>query len=150
MKEEKSGFFGKHISMLNRFEQMFYEKRLEKYGIGGGQQFVLWVIWNHPGISQFELAQRIRIDKGTIAKAVKKLVLREYVVRKNCKKDRRMNQLFATSSAQPVIEETVSAWKDWRGIITSGMTDEELVIVEKFICLMAENAWKYTVQDGKK
>lgn len=144
MEEEISGFLGKHISMLSRFGQMFYDKELEEYGIGSGQQFVLLIIWENPGIYQIELAEKICIDKGTITKAVKKLVNQGYVVRQGDTIDKRINRLYTTSQANEVIQATLNAKKQWQSMITEGIEVNNLALMERLMCFMAANALKYT------
>ena len=63
----------KNASIVYRSSQAFFDETLAPYHIGCGQQFFLMRIYEQPGISQFELAETGSFDKGTCARAVKKL-----------------------------------------------------------------------------
>lgn len=130
----------RYASVITRFGHIYYDKCLCKYGIGSGQQFFLIIIKDHPGISQYELAKMTRFDKGTIAKAVKKLEQMELLTRIPDERDKRLNKLFITEAANPIISEAKKAAINWVNIITEGMTDEEIILVNKYMKNIAENA----------
>lgn len=144
MYDESMGFFGKHISMIYRFEQMYYDKALQNYHIGGGQQFFLIVIDRHPGINQWELSKVIAMDKGTTAKAVKKLEEEGYITRIPLAGDKRVKQLYITKKAEPLLLEMQKLRQRWRDIVMEGMTLEEISNMEKMVYYAAQRALQYT------
>ena len=54
-------------SMLYRAGQAFYDRQLKHHGIGSGQQFFLLRVYEEPGISVLELAQRGGYDNAMSA-----------------------------------------------------------------------------------
>ena len=67
-------YFTKYISILYRQGNRFYDRELAKYNIGYGQQFYLPRIYENQGLSMYELARLGHFDKGTVTKAVQKLM----------------------------------------------------------------------------
>lgn len=121
----------KYASILYRISQIYYDEQLAPYHIGSGQQFFLMRIHKHPGISQQELAEKGFYDKGTTARAVKKLEQENYIIRKADENDKRIIRLYVTQkgeSLMPIIDQVIA---DWRGIITEGMSKEEADEIEK-------------------
>ena len=86
----------KNASIVYRSSQAFFDETLAPYHIGCGQQFFLMRIYEQPGISQFELAETGSFDKGTCARAVKKLEELGYLRRETRSSDRRSVQLYLT------------------------------------------------------
>lgn len=143
MEEDNFVLINRYASIITRFGHIYYDKCLSKLGIGGGQQVFLLIIKDHPGISQYELARKTRFDKGTIAKAVKKLEQMGLLTRMPDESDKRFNKLFITEASKPVILEAEKAAKSWVDIITEGMTNEEIILVEKYMKDISERAVSY-------
>ena len=58
----------KCASIVYRFGHMFFDEHLEENHIGSGQQFFLLHIYEHPGISQEELAHMIKGQRHELLK----------------------------------------------------------------------------------
>ena len=133
----------KYASIVYRISQTYFDECLKQYHIGSGQQFFLLRIYQHPGISQQELAERGYYDKGTTARAVKKLEQEGYILRKVNDHDKRVIRLYVSKKGEaliPVITETIA---QWRSIITEGFSDEESQLLEKGMKDIAANARAY-------
>ena len=70
---------GRYVSILDRLMKMYYDRGLSDYEIGWGQQFYVEYIYDHPGATPQEMAQCIRVDKGTLTKTIKKLTEVGYI-----------------------------------------------------------------------
>lgn len=130
----------KYASIVYRISQTYFDEQLRKYHIGSGQQFFLLRIFQHPGISQQELAQRGYYDKGTTARAVKKLELEGYIIRKVNDKDKRSILLYVTKQGEALVPVILEVIANWRSIITEGFDEEEARQVEQGMKYIAENA----------
>ncbi len=93
------------------------------------------------GINQEELSCYLKIDKGTTAKAIRKLEDEGYLVRDIDLKDKRAYKISLTPKALEVIPVIQAAAKDWENIITSGLSKEESLLVEEVLYKMAEKAY---------
>ena len=81
----------KNASIIYRLSQIYFDAELSPYRIGCGQQFFLLRIYDFPGINILDLAQKGYFDKGTTARAVKKLEELGYVRREIDENDRRIS-----------------------------------------------------------
>lgn len=130
----------KCASIVYRFGHMFFDEYLEKNHIGSGQQFFLLHIYEHPGISQEDLAHIDHYDKGTIARAVKKLEQEGYILRKSDEKDRRFMKLYVTKDGEALVMKIQEIIKQWNKMLTEGLSDEEQVLVSNLMEKIAQNA----------
>lgn len=133
----------KYASIVYRISQTYFDEQLKQFHIGSGQQFFLLRIYQHPGISQQELAEKGYYDKGTTARAVKKLEEEGYILRKVNNQDKRIIQLYVSKKGETLIPVITKAIADWRSIITEGLSDEESAQIENGMKYIAMNARSY-------
>lgn len=137
----------KCASIVYRFGQMYFDEKLAPYHIGSGQQFFLLHIYRNPGISQEELASFDRYDKGTTARAVKKLEDQGYILRRCDEKDRRFMKLYVTQEGEAVVTEIYRILNDWNAVLNEGLDAQEQKLVSKLMEKIAQNADRHI---GKK
>ncbi len=139
---------GKYISVLHRFGQSYIHKQLEEYHIGSGQYIFLIHLLFHDGIRQEDLACRLGMDKGTTARAVKKLEQEGYVRRQIDCSDQRAYQIFATQKAKDIEKEIIYALQSWTRILTDSFTEEEKKQALYLLGRMFENAQNFRKSEG--
>lgn len=123
------------VSLIYRYGQMYIGDHLKQFEIGRGQHIFLNALFKEDGLTQEELSDYLKIDKGTTAKALKKLEEQGYVTRTVSEKDKRCNEVHLTDKARDVKEDVRRVMTDWRERLTFGLSEEEkqmaLVILEK-------------------
>ena len=100
---------GRRIWVIHRHSQAWLDRELDYYGIGCGQLRFLMELYLVDGINQEQLSERLRVDKGTTARAVKKLEELGYLQRSRDPEDRRVYRLQLTPAGKelgPVVRET--------------------------------------------
>ncbi len=129
---------GRTVAKLYRQGRGFMDQRMSAFGLGSGQHIFLFHLYNHNGTSQDELSRGLELDKGTTARALQKLEERGFVNRVTDEKDKRINRVFLTDKAYDIQEELKSFSQQWKAILVSGMTNEELIqlkqLMEKLSC----------------
>ncbi|SDE36609.1 DNA-binding transcriptional regulator, MarR family [Paenibacillus sp. UNCCL117] len=128
------------ISLLYRSGHMYIAGRLKEREIGRGQYIFLNALYKGDGLSQEELAEYLMIDKGTTAKALKKLEEQGYVVRKARESDKRFNRVFLTPKALEIKDEVRGVLSDWRSLLTEGLSENDKELVWTLLERMGENA----------
>lgn len=106
--------------------------------MGCGQQYFLTYIYEHDGITMYDLAKAGHFDKGTVTKAVQKLMDLEYVVTKTDKKDKRVKHLHATEKAADAVELIYRTRNEWKKALLSDFTPEEEEIFVRQLEKMAQ------------
>lgn len=141
---EKKGLrYTIHASAINRYANRIYTKCLHDFPIGSGQYFFLLRIYENDGISLYALAQMGFFDKGTVSRGVQKLEEAGYIRVVPDEKDRRIRRLSVTEAAMPIIQRLLEAKEMWNQALTSGMSDEECLLLEELMAKMVQNAKKF-------
>jgi DNA-binding MarR family transcriptional regulator len=128
------------VSILYRYSQMRIAKRMKPFGIGPGQYPFILGIRRQPGISQDGLAERLAIDKGTTAKAVKTLERGGFIDRRLDPADKRAYKLYPTKKGEELSAALDAVLLEWREILFSGFSEEERKQAYSLVVRMSENA----------
>ena len=140
---------GRWISILYRYGQSYLSKKMEPYNIGRGQLIILLYLNRNDGLSQQDLTEYIKIDKGCIAKSIKAMEDEGYITRSTDPDDRRAVKVFLTQKARdmmPVIKDVI---KSWESALVSGLKDDEKQLAEQILYKMAKNAYNFKDKDIK-
>lgn len=113
------------IGAIYRSIQSIMELRFRNKQLQRGQFIFLTRICEHPGIRQIELTRMCRVDKGTTAKAVRKLMEAGYVLRRPDPLDGRAWNLFPTEKATSVYKEILQEENRELDVCVRGMSVEE-------------------------
>lgn len=124
MDEEKSG---KYISCIHRRVQAYINKQLSFYNIGSGQYQYLLKIYKNDGLSQKQLSEDFCIDKATTAKAIKKLIDEQYIVRIDDKFDKRVNRIYITDKGKNLVPIIKNILMDIDNKLNDGFSYEERI-----------------------
>lgn len=135
-------FIGKAISYLYRYEQIFIGKKIEPYGIGSGQFPFLMRLYREDGINQESLSDYLKIDKGTTARAIQKLVDEGYVFRQRDEKDRRSYRVFLTEKGKKMEPDMKKIASEWEEILFSSFDDSQRREITNSLGIMFENVFK--------
>jgi DNA-binding MarR family transcriptional regulator len=131
---------------------MYIGDQLKHTEIGKGQHIFLNALYKEDGLSQEELSHYLKIDKGTTAKALKKLEVLGYVERRVCSRDKRANRVYLTDKALAIKAQVKQVLVSWREVLIAGLTEEEqsaaFVILEKMGANAADFI-KHTMKEGK-
>ena len=142
MNNKNNEYFGRYISILYRLSSVFYSKEFHKFGIGAGQYMFMIHLYKNDGISQEKLSELINIDKGTTAKAIKKLEELGYVERNKDISDKRVNKIYLTEKALEIKDEFLASLTKWEDILTSNLSDEEILYGLKILNKLTKNVSK--------
>ena len=115
----------RYISLLQRNTRRYFDLMLEQDQIGSGQQFFLLRIFENDGISMQDLARLGSFDKGTVTRAVQKLVIEGYVRTEADPQDKRVRHIYLTERARPLIDHVYQIRDYWTEALTRGLRDEE-------------------------
>lgn len=130
---------GKYISLLHRKGSIFINRELSNYGIGSGQFMFLLELYIQDGRNQEELSERLKIDKGTTARALKKLEGQGFITRLKDECDKRSNKIYLTQKAKDVQENVYDILDEWNKKLRESLSKEEEDIVEKLLMKVCNN-----------
>lgn len=139
MEKKQCDNIGKYISLLYRKGGIFISKGMEQYNIGQGQIMFLLELYAEDGRNQEELSKVLQIDKGTTARAIKKLEEEGYLRREKDDNDKRSNKIFVTQKGLDVKENIFSVLSKWESTISESLDEEERLLVIKLLKKVCSN-----------
>ncbi|MGL5506720.1 MAG: MarR family winged helix-turn-helix transcriptional regulator [Paraclostridium sp.] len=101
--------------------------------MGSGQFMFLVNLYKNDGISQEELAEILNIDKGTTARAIKKLEEEGFIRREKDEKDKRAYKLYITDKAEDVKEDIFSILREWEDVLLCDLNREEVIVIKQLL-----------------
>ncbi len=130
MKDNNTVYIGRYVSQMYRKGNAYIGKQLSDIGVGSGQFMFLLELYRQDGRSQEELSEILDIDKGTTARAIKKLEDDHFLLRERDENDKRAYKIYLTDKGRDVKQPILDALKSWEDIITSRLSKEERTILD--------------------
>lgn len=128
-----------YFSVIYRHGRVMHDKAMKQFGLTGQQMGYLKNINANPGLSQEELAKQMHIDKGAVAKSLKVLVKKGYVMRKRNPDDKRAYCLFPTEKADGINRLGQKHFNEFEREITKGLTEEERETLGRLLGTVTDN-----------
>ncbi|WP_319200472.1 MarR family transcriptional regulator [uncultured Ilyobacter sp.] len=139
---------GRTVKFLNIEIRKFLDFHLNEYQLGNGQFAIVIEVSENKGINQDALAQKMGVDKTTIAKTVKKLVENGYIIKEEDENDRRSKKLYTTHKADLIFKKIKKLINLERQVLTHGISQEEIKIFLKVVDCMKSNISEYLEKGG--
>ncbi|MBR1611192.1 MAG: MarR family transcriptional regulator [Methanobrevibacter sp.] len=137
---------GKLISMISRGQQIYLNHNLKDLGINSSQLNLLFEISHQKDINQEKIATRCNINKGAVARSIKKLEEKELVVREIDQENRRQNKISLTSEGKRVLTESIEILNKWEDGVLKDYSDNEIELLKKTLKELVIN----TIELNKK
>lgn len=106
----------RQITKIAREVSKFTVKAMKAEGIGTAEFDFIHQVRHHPGITQTQVRDALKIDKGAAARRAASLEAKGYLVRRENPNDHRSQLLFATEKAETLrnskatVEQTFYEW----------------------------------------
>ncbi|MFA4877906.1 MAG: MarR family transcriptional regulator [Methanoregula sp.] len=141
---------GAAISIATRGRFIFFNNRLKQYGLSAGQVPVLMLLYHEQNITQETLVRHYHLDRGTIARAVKKLEDAGYIRRIVDPKSRRAVRLFLTDKGGDIAPVLQAINREWEALACSGLSDQEKTTLNSLMQTIAKNSCRIMQDSGDK
>ncbi|NFS29404.1 MarR family transcriptional regulator [Clostridium botulinum] len=129
----------RYISQLYRKSIIFINREVAKYDIRAGQLMFLMILYNQDGKNQEEISEKLKIDKGTTARALKKLEKQDFITRVKDTDDKRVNRIYLTEKSKEVKVDVYTVFDDWNKKISESLTNEEEEELKKLLEKVCKN-----------
>lgn len=130
------------VSIVTRNHFIFMNRELKHLELTEGQVPCLMILSKKPGITQDDLAKMFHIDKGTIARSIRKLAEKGMINKVQDPINRRRYLLSLTKKGEEVIPEIIRADNRWEKILFKGFSEEERTFMVEGMKRLAENSLK--------
>lgn len=120
------------ISLIYRNEQKYLDKQLKDLDISSGQISCLMKIYEYDDFNvlnkvlcQKDLVDSLKMSKGTIASALRKLEDNGYILRELVPNNRRKYNLSLTEKGRKMVPKVIEIDKKWEKDMDCDFIDEE-------------------------
>ncbi len=110
-----------HGACLRHFTETFTDLDLTQKQVS-----VLWLVDDHPGIAQTDLAQRLRMDRATTMAIINRLQAKHFLRRDRSDKDGRKQALFLEEPGKAMLARAKHAIGEHEAWVKSRFSDKEV------------------------
>ncbi|QGQ45899.1 MarR family winged helix-turn-helix transcriptional regulator [Metabacillus sediminilitoris] len=116
----------REIGMIARALDSISNIEFKEYDLTKGQYLYLVRICENPGIIQEKLAEMIKVDRTTAARAIKKLEVNGFIEKKEDKHNKKIKKLFPSEKGKKVYP-FIKRENDYSNIVALGVFSEREV-----------------------
>ena len=110
-----------HVAVYRHFTETFVNLDLTQKQVSA-----LWLVDDHPSISQIEVGQRLRMDRATTMTIVNRLQDRGYLRRERSTTDARKQALFLTPAGRTALDKAKHAIREHEDWLKDRFSPEEI------------------------
>ena len=118
-----------HAAVLRHFTETFTDLELTQKQVS-----VLWLVDDHPGISQIEVGRRLRMDRATTMTIVNRLQERDYLRRERSASDGRKQALHLSDAGRAALDRAKAAIAEHEAWLKARFNPDE---VKKLVEMLA-------------
>jgi DNA-binding MarR family transcriptional regulator len=149
LKIDNSGIpLGLLVSMIHRTRMMYINDKMKGMDITAGQFPFIMVLSHEEGITQEDLAAHLHIDKGTVARALRKLEDKKFIFREIDKKNRRRYLIYLTEKGRGAVPHIINIDKEWENSMCSKFSEEEYFNLFDILRIFAVNSLENVDRNG--
>lgn len=117
----------KLIVLIYRSQKIFFKKMLSELNINNTQLYILYEIINDPKINQEKIASRCNIDKGAIARSIKKLEDNSFISREIDENNKRQNIISLTQKGKNALNHAINVMNEVEDYLFDDDGEKELL-----------------------
>jgi DNA-binding MarR family transcriptional regulator len=137
------------VSMIHRTRMMYLNNRMRDMDLTAGQFPFIMVLSNEDGITQEELAAHFHIDKGTVARALRKLEDKQYLFRKIDTENRRRYRIYLTEKGRTTVPQIKNIDMEWEESMCSRFSEDEYSTLFDILKILAVNSLEKVDKRGE-
>jgi DNA-binding MarR family transcriptional regulator len=143
----------REIGMIARALDSISNIEFKEHDLTKGQYLYLVRIAENPGIIQEKLAEMIKVDRTTAARAIKKLEMNGFIEKKEDKENKKIKRLFATEKGENVYP-FIKRENDYSNIVAlEGLSEIEVETIFNLLQKVRKNVekdWEFVKKGNKR
>ncbi|MCA1293214.1 MarR family winged helix-turn-helix transcriptional regulator [Paenibacillus sp. alder61] len=143
----------REIGMIARALDSISNIEFKEFDLTKGQYLYLVRICENPGIIQEKLAEMIKVDRTTAARAIKKLEMSGFIEKKDDQQNKKINRLFPTERGANVYPNIKRENEYSNSVALEGFSEgeiETLVHLLQRVRRNVEKDWEYVKKGNKR
>ena len=114
---------GKLVSMISRGHSIYLNHNLKDYDINATQLHLLFEISHQNNINQEKISSRCNINKGAVARSIRKLEEKGLIVREIDAENRRQNKISLTPEGEDILNRSIDVFDRWESEVFDDASD---------------------------
>lgn len=143
----------REIGMIARALDSISNIEFKEYDLTKGQYLYLVRICEHPGIIQEKLAEMIKVDRSTAARAIKKLEIKGFIEKHEDERNKKIKKLYPTEKGEKVYP-FIKRENDYSNFVAlEGFSEEEIISIFKLLQRVRTNIekdWDFVKKGNKR
>lgn len=143
----------REIGMIARALDSISNIEFKEHDLTKGQYLYLVRIAENPGIIQEKLAEMIKVDRTTAARAIKKLEMNGFIEKKEDNENKKIKKLFATEKGENVYP-FIKRENDYSNIVAlEGLSEIEVETIFTLLQKVRKNVekdWEFVKKGNKR
>ena len=143
----------REIGMIARALDSISNIEFKEYDLTKGQYLYLVRLCENPGIIQEKLAEMIKVDRTTAARAIKKLEMNGFIEKKEDKHNKKIKKLFPTEKGKKVYP-FIKRENDYSNLVAlEGFSEREVESIFNLLQRVRKNIekdWEYVKKGNKR
>ncbi len=115
------------------------EEALNKLGLHIAQDMIIFVLWEKDGLSQSQLASRLRLELPTVTRSVQRMEDAGFLFRRTDERDSRISRVYLTEQGRALYEPVMQLWNDLEARTFAHMTEIEQALLRRLLQQAATN-----------
>lgn len=129
----------REIGMIARALDSISNIEFKEIDLTRGQYLYLVRICENPGIIQEKLAEMIKVDRTTAARAVQKLELQGLIQKRNDETNKKIKKIFATDKGRELYPFLMREGRYSNEVALRGFSEEEIETIHSLLVRVGNN-----------
>ena len=117
----------KLVVLIYKSQKIFFNNMLSELNINNTQFHILFEISSHTNINQEKIASRWNVNKGAVARSIKKLEDNDFISRAIDENNRRQNIISLTQKGKETVDQVSNLLNDMEDYIFDDDGEKELL-----------------------
>jgi len=143
----------REIGMIARALDSISNIEFKEVELTKGQYLYLIRICEHPGIIQEKLAEMIKVDRTTAARAIKRLEIQGLIEKKNDDNNKKIKKIFPTDKGEKIYPFLMREGEYSNRVALSGFSQEETDIIYNLLQRIRKSIevdWEFVKKGNKR
>ncbi|MEK3711321.1 MarR family transcriptional regulator [Bacillus sp. FSL K6-1005] len=143
----------REIGMIARALDSISNIEFKEYNLTKGQYLYLVRICENPGIIQEKLAEMIKVDRTTAARAIKKLEMNGFIKKMDDDHNKKIKKLFPTEKGKDVFPVIKRENDHSNSVALAGFSEKEAETIFYLLQRIRKNVevdWEYVKKGNKR
>ena len=113
------------LNLLIRCCKEYSHKKILRKDMSETECYICSYVYSRPNCTQYDVAEALKIDKTTLAKALRTLEEKNFIERTKDDNDKRVNRLVLTEICISKISDIITIHNDWMKEVAGCLLPEE-------------------------